>query len=643
MSIRLFARAFCAALLLGGIATASAGAQTLSSPSPAPSPVSEIGHVQTSERSNETVENVARSTYVVSKSDIIRNGYRTVADAIENIPGVNLNRYGPVGSLATASMRGSTSEQVLVLSDGIPLGTQSGAPDLDSIPLTGIDRIEVVEGGGSLLYGAGSIGGIINIITKPLAGSPNIVLQSGSFGDRLARIETKNFSFERSVATNTYPYSAGNGIVSGTQSGADSEVTAGRFVFEKSLGGVDADFSGGINQHHLGVPGSVPATFTTPGRQNSVDKDLHLGLTKSRAHSATTLEFGASAHQLLAYCDDPANANCSTPLGSFSTESRLQASLRNVVSHTNSKSVYGIDFARDVARIDDGGINSAFAVPAVPLAAVINTNAFSQSAVYVQQNWLTSSGSRYYAGLRAERDAPLGGIVAPAFGFLQHLSADVALRGNFATSFRAPNSFELYYPNYGNPQLQPERARVADLKLTDNAMLGGASVTWFGTWSTNFITTYMDPVTFAFSARNIGRTSTAGLIGEVRTRPFHKLSAHLSVTDLYRALDQTPGSSTQNGRLGSAGPVFTITNEFVYQGDPNAAIESAGISARNHGGQVSFGTTAPYTRIDGFVRVRVGRGALLSLRGYNLGNDAIQDQPGYPQPGRSFILELSTH
>lgn len=643
MSIRLFARALCAALLLGGIATAGAGAQTVASPSPTPSPMSEIGHVQTSERSNDTLENVARSTYVVTKSEIIRKGYRTVADAIENIPGVNLNRYGSVGSLGTASMRGSTSEQVLVLTDGIALGSQSGAPDLDSIPLTGVDRIEVVEGGGSALYGAGSIGGIINIITKPLAGTPNVVAQSGSFGDRLMRLETKNFSFERSVATNTYPYSAGNGIAAGTQTGADSQVTAGRFVFEKALGGIAADFSGGINQHHLGVPGSVPPTFTTPGRQNSVDKDLHLGFTKNRAHSATTLEFGASAHQLLAYCDDPTNANCSTPLPSFLTESRLQASLRNVIAHANAKTVYGVDFARDVARIDDGGINSLFAVPAAPLAAVISTNAFSQSAIYAQQNWMTHSGSRYYAGVRAERDAPLGGIISPAVGFLQRLSADLALRGNFATSFRAPNSFELYYPNYGNPQLQPERARVADLKLSDSAFFGGASLTWFGMWSTNFITTYMDPVTFAFSARNIGQTSTAGLIGEVRTKPFHKLSAHLSITDLYRALDQTPGSATQNSRLGSAGPVFTIVNELAYQGNENAAIESAGISARNHGGQVSFGTTAPYTRIDGFVRFRLGHKALLSLRGYNLGNDAIQDQPGYPQPGRSFILELSTH
>ncbi|MBC5814951.1 MAG: TonB-dependent receptor, partial [Candidatus Eremiobacteraeota bacterium] len=483
----------------------------------------------------------------------------------------------------------------------------------------------------------------INIITKPLAGSPDIVVQTGSFGDRLVRVQTKNFSFERAVATNTYPYSAGNGIPAGTQTGADSEVTAGRFAFEQTFGTIDADFSGGINAHHLGVPGQVPGTFTTPGRQNTVDKDLHVGLTKNRAQSATTLEVGASAHQLLATCDDPSNANCFTPLQSLATESRVQVSLRNVVTHANGKTLYGIDFARDVARIDDGGSTSAFAFPPLPLAAIITTNAFSQSAVYAQQNWLTASGSRYYAGLRAERDGSLGGIVAPALGFLQHLSSNVTLRGNFATSFRAPNSFELYYPNYGNAQLQPERARVADLTLSNNAFLGGASLTWFGSRSTNFITTYVDPVTFAFSARNIGRTSTAGVLGEVRTKPFHHISAHLSITDLYRAVDLTPGSATQNSRLGSAGPVFTVNNELTYEGDPGAAIQSAGIDARNHGGQISFGRTAAYTRIDGFVRIRLGHYALLSLRGYNLGNDAVEDQPGYPQPGRSYILELSTH
>jgi len=643
MSFRIFLRALGAASILGAITAAPLAAQSINSPSPSPSPVSEIGHVQTSDRSNDILENAARTTYVVTKKEIVQKGYRTVADAIENLPGVNLSRYGAAGSLATASMRGSTSEQVLILADGIPLGAQSGSPDLESIPLTGVDRIEIVEGGGSALYGAGSIGGIINIITKPLAGSPNIAVQSGSFGDRLVRLETRNFSFERAVATNTYPYSAGNGIPAGTQTGADSEVTAARFVFEKKLGTIDADLSGGINAHHLGVPGSVPATFTTPGRQNTVDRDLHLGLTKNRAHSATTLEFGASAHQLLATCDDPSNANCSIPLQSLATESRVQISVRNVVAHANSKTLYGLDFARDVARIDDGGSTSAFAFPPLPPALLVTTNAFSQSAIYAQQNWLSASGSRYYAGLRAERDGSLGGIVAPALGFLQHVSSNLTLRGNYATSFRAPNSFELDYPNYGNPQLQPERARVADLKLSNDAFLGGASLTWFGSWSTNFITTYVDPVTFAFSARNIGRTSTAGILGEVRTKPFHHLVANLSITDLYRALDLTPGSATQNSRLGSAGPVFTVHNQLTYEGDPGAVIESAGIGARNHAGQTSFGTTAAYTRIDGFVRIRLGHRALLSLRGYNLGNDAIQDQPGYPQPGRSYILELSTH
>ncbi|MHB8146992.1 MAG: TonB-dependent receptor, partial [Vulcanimicrobiaceae bacterium] len=131
------------------------------SPAPSPSPVPEIAHVQTADRSETTLRNSVRTVYVVTRAQIARNGYRTVGDAIASLPGVELASYGAIGSLDSYGIRGSSSAQVLVLIDGLPApGSLGDSVNLGVLPTAGVRRIEVVEGGGSTLYGTGAIGGI---------------------------------------------------------------------------------------------------------------------------------------------------------------------------------------------------------------------------------------------------------------------------------------------------------------------------------------------------------------------------------------------------------------------------------------------------------------------------------------------------
>src|SRR6185437_9266697 len=133
---------------------------------PSPSPLPDIAHVYTTDRSDETIKNATRTTYVVTRDQIARYGYRTVGEALQNVPGVTALPYGPLGSSVNYGIRGSNTAQVLVLVDGLPApGSLDNSVELGNLPTTGVDRIEVVEGGGSTLYGTGAIGGIINIIT----------------------------------------------------------------------------------------------------------------------------------------------------------------------------------------------------------------------------------------------------------------------------------------------------------------------------------------------------------------------------------------------------------------------------------------------------------------------------------------------
>lgn len=101
--------------------------------------------------------------------------FATVEEVLEQTPGVRIRRFGGLGSYSTASIRGSKSEQVLVLLDGVRLNSaERGAVDLSSIPLRQVERIEVTRGGGAARFGTGAEGGVISITTrKPTGARPS--------------------------------------------------------------------------------------------------------------------------------------------------------------------------------------------------------------------------------------------------------------------------------------------------------------------------------------------------------------------------------------------------------------------------------------------------------------------------------------
>jgi vitamin B12 transporter len=621
-------RAICAAVLLSSLCVAVSRAQSGPAPTPSPSAPPEISHVVTSDRSDETLGSAARTTYVVNKIEMLRHGYRSVADAIATLPGVNLVRYGPGGAAATFGIRGSSSAQVLVLIDGTPAaGAQLNSVDLAAIPTSGVERIEVVEGGGSTLYGSGSIGGVVNIITTPLHGTV-ADLRVGSFGERSLRVQTPNFSFERSVAVDAFALPDGT-----TRTNADYGLTSGRVAYDKRLGVIDARFAAGITDRRQGVPGGVGFISLT-SRQNDVTRDAHLTLATVHGSATTTLELAGTSLDLAYTCNTPVDGNCPNafnpppvlPYAQLLKESRVQASLRTAIEHPQSRTIVGIDLARGVARVDDG-------------TDPLEVHAFAQSAGYVQQDWIFARGDSFYVGARAERDGALGGAFSPSIGSVLHLSNDVILRLNAATAFRAPTADDLYYPFFSNAHLVAERTRVGDATLTDTALLGGVSLGWFTIAGNNMI---VDDSTF--TPQNIGHASIAGFTFSVKTRAYKGVYSKLDVTDLYRAQNEDAGT-----RLAGRGPVLQANLELGYVGPPQSPIESAAIAVRNESLRPNndptvplFAQSAAYSRVDAFVRLRLGERSLLTLRGLNLGDARYGEFAGYPLPGRSFVVELSS-
>jgi vitamin B12 transporter len=130
---------------------------------------------------------IASSVTVITAADIEREQRRTVPDALANVPGLNIVQTGGPGGQTSVFMRGTNSNQVKVLIDGIDVSDPSNPNrsfDFGQLLTADIERIEVLRGPQSGLYGADAIGGVISIITKKGEGPPKAIgmVEGGSFG-----------------------------------------------------------------------------------------------------------------------------------------------------------------------------------------------------------------------------------------------------------------------------------------------------------------------------------------------------------------------------------------------------------------------------------------------------------------------------
>ncbi|MFZ1573102.1 MAG: TonB-dependent receptor plug domain-containing protein, partial [Candidatus Kapaibacterium sp.] len=130
----------------------------------------------------------SQSNYVITKSNINNTNSNTLGDVLKLSSGVSIRDYGGAGSLQTLSIRGSLSQQNVILLDGIKYTSSSNdAFDLSNLPIFSIERIEIYKGASASKYGSNSIGGVVNILTlSKLEKSISILnkIEAGSFGEK---------------------------------------------------------------------------------------------------------------------------------------------------------------------------------------------------------------------------------------------------------------------------------------------------------------------------------------------------------------------------------------------------------------------------------------------------------------------------
>ncbi|HEB35661.1 MAG TPA: TonB-dependent receptor, partial [Candidatus Aminicenantes bacterium] len=143
--------------------------------------------VVTATRLETPAKEIASSVTVITKEQLEQSRKATVIEALQEVLGVSIIQNGPPGAAASVFLRGANSEHTLILMDGVELNdpiSPSRSFDLAHLTLDNVERIEILRGPQSTLYGSDALGGVVNIITKKGQGKPEFSLSSlaGSYG-----------------------------------------------------------------------------------------------------------------------------------------------------------------------------------------------------------------------------------------------------------------------------------------------------------------------------------------------------------------------------------------------------------------------------------------------------------------------------
>ena len=416
--------------------------------------------VVTATRTGNAPVSIASST-IINREEIERLQAGTVPELLKRLAGVSVTSNGGRGKNSSVSIRGTSDKHALVLIDGVRVGSAtSGSTSLHSIPVAQIDRIEVVRGPRSSLYGSEAMGGVIHIFTR----------RGGADGP-------KPFFSLGAGSRSSYSGSAG---VAGSQ---------GNGWFNL---GVASESTDGINSR--AYRSSVPKAY-----EPDADGYRELsGLLRGGYRFDNGLELDGSWLQTETHSDFDARSSSGANGRNAYNDGSLQA-----ISGRARFSPLGFwevtlqaGHSEDLGdNFQDGGLYSRFDTRRDSLSwqndlRFGDAQLFSIGTDY-QQDRIESSGSyieddRYnrgyfvqyqtafgrhgvQAGLRRDKDEFFGSHDTGSLGYSFDLSDALTLTAAYGTAYRAPTFNDLYYPassfTAGNPDVQPEKSESYELGI----------------------------------------------------------------------------------------------------------------------------------------------------------------------------------
>jgi vitamin B12 transporter len=560
------------------------------------------------------------ATTVVDRATIERSRAATVADLLRTVPGVDVAQSGGPGGVTSLFLRGTNSNSALVLVDGVKMNSPYfGGVDLSSLGTANVERVEIVRGPFSALYGSEALGGVVQVITRRASadgfegqahfglgnasareGGVNAALRSGPVG--------VTAGFRRGTIAGDLP----NEFFEGTDLSAALEVQVAPAVktgvtvrSESSRTGIP--FSGGT---------------ATPLRATTADTTLVSVPVSVVLGARTTLEAAGTIAD-----DSPTYTDPDDPWGfTFSETKARRAGGRVVLSHTSGANRFSVGTDLERTKVDN---EDSYGVQLDGLTTS-TWSLFAEDRVSLADDRLAIT-----AGVRRDENSAFGASTNPRVALSWRVSSVLKVRAAAGSAFRAPSTGELYYPFSGNADLQPEES--VSYEAGAEWALGRS----FVIEASLFRSDVKDLIRYDFAYQrneNVGRARMTGAEAAVRG----SLSASTWARAAYTWLDaedrdtglpllrrpKQRASMTLGGELGH-GAVAELTGLWVGERDDVDATTYLRV------------TNPSYVRLDAAVTgPRLFGGLSPFVRATNLLDSDYDEVAGYPSPGRRFVAGL---
>ena len=598
--------------------------------------------VVTGTRTSNELSEIPSTISVISLDQIEAQNAVTVTDMLQNLPGVHVVQPSGQGGVARVFIRGGDQNLTLILIDGVrvndPIDTRGSAFDFSTVHMNDIERIELVRGPHSAVYGSDSLAGVINIVTKS---------RIDEFGGSIVA-EAGGDDYYRGALGVSGPIGNGGGFALRVASKDDGEPVAGTTFSGTSVSGRLSFADNG--RWDMRLFGNYSDSDGTAFPEDSGGSELAV-LRDVDTRSAQDLTFGLSGGielgeawhlNLLATTYDhdssylspgvaPGVRDAVPPNGGDANLKRTDFAVNAVVSINDSvAATIGVDY------YDEDGVSDGFVefFPGFSLPAGFEFDR-NVTGAFGELHYKSEFGMTLLASVRRDDPNRESAETTSKLGFIYDFeSGRTSVRGNWGQGFALPGFFSLASPLVGNPDLRPETSTSMDLGITHWFADGRVGATF-----TLFRNEFKDLIDFdssVFQMVNLDRLDVDGVEMQVTLRLDEnlQLQAHATYLDMDLQNSDTPLRQRPDWRGGLAmqwSPTDTwlIDASWLSIGETFDSSIPTGDMFLDAYNRVDV--TATYRRSDSF-------NILMSID--NLLDEDYQQAIGFPAPGARARLAV---
>jgi len=599
--------------------------------------------VVTATRVSVRADVVASAVTVLRGSDLVAQGIRTVAQALKTVPGAYVVETGSFGGQTSLFMRGGQSDYTKVLLDGVPLNQAGGAIDLAHLTTDNVDRIEIVRGPVSVLYGTDAVTGVIQVFTRSGQGAPQMgaELRGGTYGASDVALDVLGGSHQirysarvsRFLADGLYPYnnSYRNNVVSGRIQ-----------VTPDTRSDASLTYRYGDDIYHFPTDGTGAPVDSN---QRAAERGPMLSLSAGRVltpHLEGRIT-GALREARLFYNDEPDSPGED---GTFWSKDWVRrATTSALLTWRNGEAIAvtgGIEYEdqRQRGKSEFSASYGTFPNPPIDVRRT-NTGYFTQAV-------FSAARSSVMLGGRLDDNSQFDLHGTYRAGIVYRLASATRFRVSMGTGFKEPSFFENYATGFvrGNPHLKPERSQSWEVGMER----GPVAVTYFNQRFRDLIEYSATPLgPDSVNYFNVGDAIADGIEATVSGTLADRVVASLNYTYLHTRVKQSGSPADPDG-------LFVPGKSLIRRPQHTLAPQLAAtvgqrmrftLGARWVGDRddLDFSRVAgqrrvtrhPYSRVNLSAEYTFRR-AMLSGSLENLFNDQTQEIPGFRPRGRTVMV-----